>query len=591
MAETVAEPAPQTACRLCETIKVAPDFLVFLQFGPHLQRSKRQSIERYIHQILYSEPAHSSARYERNSSRKRRRYNNSDSYGEYSNGYGDSDYDDDVFEEGNGRRQRDSGEAPLKTHGCESTLVFCDKTTGYTLDTSSDAYTDDKIDYEHGTKAIIGLTNGSAAAAAMGNACFNCSMPGHELRQCPMPLDQERIETNRQAFKDKGPGQFNGRFYLAVEEEKHMEELRKRFRPGEELSEALRVALGVEGGGVPEFVESMYYYGYPPAYLGSERGQDPMAARRAEKELVPPTPELKVYDDAEDYDDGDKGSSPNSKVEVEEGGECSDEEGAVSEPEAEPKDERQILVRNVPLVMYPGLDLLEFDFTAADRPGKPLRSRTPYRHTRSPYGSYSSQHGESYRSGRYRSRDDYYYHDSSYGGYPGSAPSMYSSRHGSTDDWAGMLDGYYRSSHETPSRGYAAAPAYDYGDRYYENQPPQFRPYDDQHYQEHTSALSETVPPPPAPPSQPPPPLPPLPPPTPPLQNGGEQQQQQQQSQTVAGSSQTLSSPSAQETTSSKDNASNGREQLAQKQQLPAAVDGNGSDSELEDGECDMSES
>ncbi|KAJ1965005.1 hypothetical protein GGI12_001065 [Dipsacomyces acuminosporus] len=364
----------------------------------------------------------------------------------------------------------------------------------------------------------------------MGNLCFNCSMPGHELRDCPMPLDRDTIEANRQVFKDKGSGQFSGRFYLAVEDEKHADRMCKKFKPGQELSEELMLALGLVHGEneIPEYIESMYYNGYPPAYLGMEEGQDPMTARGPQLDLAPPTPDLKVYDNAEEYDsntgagdstnviDGDSNiAMANSHQNAEELDGNTDEEGAISETE-EPAPKP---VRSVPLVKYPGLDLAAFDFNSLDRPGKPLQLRTPRRRAYDgANGSYNSHHndyGSDYYSDRYRSRDDRYYYDNgSARGYPRSAPSTHRSRYANGDGWTGMLDGYYRSE----------------------------------------SAV--------------------------------EQQPTQSQSQTLVGGTQAPN----QKTMPSTDKD----EQTGAAQQLPtttATANNNGDDSELEDGECDMSES
>ncbi|KAJ2843169.1 hypothetical protein J3B02_005352, partial [Coemansia erecta] len=134
---------------------------------------------------------------------------------------------------------------------------------------------------------------GMEREALLGNLCFNCSLPGHEIRDCPMPPDKERIEANRNTFNDKGSGQFNSRLYLCFEEEKHMEDMRRKYMPGQRLSQQLSEALGLEHeNDIPEYIERMYHFGYPPAYLGISEGQDPLAARLESVSKPPPTPSL-----------------------------------------------------------------------------------------------------------------------------------------------------------------------------------------------------------------------------------------------------------------------------------------------------------
>ncbi|KAJ2892440.1 hypothetical protein GGI21_005610 [Coemansia aciculifera] len=280
-------------------------------------------------------------------------------------------------------------------------------------------------------------------------------MLGHELRNCPKPLDRETIEANLSAFKGRKQGQFNSRLYLVVEEEKRANEMRQRIRPGQPLSQELREALGLErDDDVPEYVQSIYHHGYPPAYLGSTPHQDPLLTRdEAAIHPGPSTPMLEVFSEDVDYAGEPEADieDPSASVAIkdaasgdEEGALSESEEGALSEGEVDDElDEQSTESKaieksdcNIPLVVYPGLDLAEFDFTSKSRPGKPLRRYTP-------------------RQSRYR------YYDESQTSYYQSEPNSYD------EPFEDMLDGYYRSSRPAadayPHRqsGVATQPRYD----------------------------------------------------------------------------------------------------------------------------------
>ncbi|KAJ2492884.1 hypothetical protein IWW37_001056 [Coemansia sp. RSA 2050] len=363
----------------------------------------------------------------------------------------DDIYDDNYHEDASTRytsRRRSASEdgnaaVPVAV-GTGSVLVIYDQAAGFDLDTTNGPDMDNGPRYERGTNSVLGVS--SDAAQALGNPCFNCSMPGHELRSCPLPLDRDTIEANRSVFKEKGQGQFNSRLYLVAEEEKRAEELRKRIRPGQPLSQELREALGLErDDDVPEYVQSIYYHGYPPAYIGSAPDQDPLLTRDLSTTLAPATPMLVVYNGDDDYVD-----EPSADVEVpdtsavtnnspdvfEADDQGSDEEGALSEGEVDSElgiqsfkaeESRRIF----PLVSYPGLDLAEFDFTSTTCPGKPLRSDTPRR---------SRSHGECEHR-YYEETQNGYYRDYDFA--PQTTQNTYA------DPFAGMLDGYCRSSQQT----------------------------------------------------------------------------------------------------------------------------------------------
>ncbi|KAJ2831269.1 hypothetical protein GGI24_001627 [Coemansia furcata] len=447
------------ASRKCGMCEIDSDFLLYVQFGPSIGQTLRLQIERYIKRVLRS-PAKPGYGDTYGNSRKRRRR--------------DDVYDDGCYEDVSGRRVSrrrsvDEGDTAAVPEAANSgsVLVIYDQAVGFDLDTTRDSEMEDGPRYERGTNSVVGVS--SDAFQALGNPCFNCSMLGHELRSCTMPLDRDIIEANRSAFKEKGQCQFSSRLYLVVEEEKRMDEMRKRIRPGQPLSQELREALGLErDDDVPEYVQSIYYHGYPPAYIGSTPDQDPLLARDRPATSVPSTPMLVVYNDEDDYVDEssadvevpDTSAVVNHATHANEAfDESSDEEGALSEGEVDSEpdirdstnDKAEESRRNIPLVEYPGLDLTEFDFTSTTCPGRPLRSGTPHR-------------------SRLRGEDEYCYYDESQNSYYRDHDY---SQNTYGDPFAGMLDGYYRSSQQTdPYWQHNAAMPPRYDDYSYHHQSP-----------------------------------------------------------------------------------------------------------------------
>ncbi|KAJ2818901.1 hypothetical protein FBU31_005715 [Coemansia sp. 'formosensis'] len=202
---------------------------------------------------------------------------------------------------------------------------------------------------------------------------------------------------------------------------------------------------------------------------------------------------LVVYNDEDDYVDEssadvevpDTSAVVNHASHVHEAFDgSSDEEGALSEGEVDSEpdirdstnDKAEESRRNIPLVEYPGLDLTEFDFTSTTCPGRPLRSGTPHR-------------------SRLRGEDEYRYYDESQNSYYRDHDY---SQNTYTDPFAGMLDGYYRSSqHIDPHWQHSAAMPPRYDDYLYHHQSPR----------QGAHLYGNNVKPPP-PPVQSPPPLP-----------------------------------------------------------------------------------
>ncbi|KAJ2771675.1 Zinc finger CCHC domain-containing protein 8, partial [Coemansia nantahalensis] len=362
-----------------------PDLLLRVQFGPSVRDSIRRRIVRYAKRLLRQDDAH--APEERRASAHRRHY--ADRHGRKRRRASSASDESEDYATGRGGRRSDIDCA----QGYEQTIALYSRAAGFDLDAARGDASDLDVRYEHGTLAVVGLTADSRQA--LGNPCFNCAMPGHELRDCPMPVDEDRTDANRRAFREKGPGQFSGRLYLAVEDEKRAGEMRERLRPGLPLSAELCEALGLKSSDeVPAYINNMYMYGYPPAYLGHDVVQDVLQTRSVATLQPPPTPTLHIYHDADDFDRAhaapsdecsDRGDSTahdkgaEAKIQTPTKGDDveSDEEGAVSESELAAETNGTVgdgpaPTRNIPLVHYTGLDLKQFDFDSTERPGRPI---------------------------------------------------------------------------------------------------------------------------------------------------------------------------------------------------------------------------
>ncbi|KAJ1995816.1 hypothetical protein GGI25_000309 [Coemansia spiralis] len=476
---------PNNAEHKCKLCNADSDFLLYLEFSPEISASVRLQIERFIKRTLGSDGSYAEGRpceplrkrRRRDDSRDRGRY---DRYYEYNRSLDDgsdrSAYNSDSNTATSSKRKRGLSEDTGPNGLPGSSLIIYGRDVGYNVDTTRDNEFDAGIlNYNRGTTSILGLV--IDPLQAQGNACFNCSMHGHELRDCPMPFDKEQVEENRNAFREKGLGQFNSRLYLVVEEEKHAEELRKKYRPGQPLSQELHEALGLKSeNDVPEYIESMYCFGYPPAYLGNRYDQDPMLARGIlDFKPQPPSPEpLHVYSNAGDYSTAEGKneltgvSVPTATNSYEEG---SDEEGAIDEGELDEEGKKQSTgdrnetntpnpTRNIPLVKYPGLDLAEFDFSSLERPGKPLRRHPVHQRTQQS----SLVESDGYSQPLYNSP---YYQDTYY-------------RQGHTDERINKHSdnpyyGYYQDSAATANNAYTQQNGYEFNamlERYYQNTHP-----------------------------------------------------------------------------------------------------------------------
>ncbi|KAJ2084426.1 hypothetical protein H4R24_000056 [Coemansia sp. RSA 988] len=436
---------------------VDSECVLYLKFGPAADDDIRRRIMYHVRRVLSScdtqRPESVS-----NSRCKRRRRDNGHLADRYSNVYGLTDRKRkrslSEVEESDHERAAATATTAAEVPSADRSITFYSQSAGFDLDTVRDDYSDTDIVFEHGTQAVIGLTN--ELMQALGNPCFNCSIPGHELHDCPMPLDEDRVQANKEAFREKGSGHFSGRFYLVAEEKKRTDEMRKMFRPGQPLSQELREALDLRHeDDVPAYIINMYRYGYPPAYLGREPGQDPMHAHPISEPCLPPTPDLHVFADASDYDRvhskpeiQDSANSDSASVKSTNSG--SDEDGAISDGELDTDkksidstSDRQDRICCVPLVKYPGLDLSKFDFDSAETPGQPLYTSTPNAranlHREMPY--YDSH----YYNGGYAT--DTYRYGHHYNDYSNQTPSRHLSNSAYDDDWRRSINGYYQATH------------------------------------------------------------------------------------------------------------------------------------------------
>lgn len=96
-------------------------------------------------------------------------------------------------------------------------------------------------------------------------SCFNCGSADHQLRDCPEPRNNVRINEKRKEFNDMvgdSPSQNTNVRYHADETEERF----GKFKAGI-VSDELQKALGVTRKDLPPYIYRMRQLGYPPGWL------------------------------------------------------------------------------------------------------------------------------------------------------------------------------------------------------------------------------------------------------------------------------------------------------------------------------------
>ncbi|ORZ17790.1 hypothetical protein BCR42DRAFT_240478 [Absidia repens] len=135
--------------------------------------------------------------------------------------------------------------------------------------------------------------------------CWNCGSPGHEIPKCPIPIDRQRVETNRAIHSTNNGFSGGGRYY----EELVYKDRVSGLEPGR-LSAHLRDALGMYNyEDDPPYYRAMRKHGYPPGYTGTYADQERVMKLVSGNQLDEDVPDLKIFDLDCDGEDGDKDKS------------------------------------------------------------------------------------------------------------------------------------------------------------------------------------------------------------------------------------------------------------------------------------------
>jgi zinc finger CCHC domain-containing protein 8 len=97
--------------------------------------------------------------------------------------------------------------------------------------------------------------------------CFNCLSIAHRVSECPVRIDQKRIDLHRNFFnfqnqQAQGQSQLYANRYTSDLDSNSY----RGFRPGK-VSDELREALGIEQNQLPPFIYIMRKLGYPTGWL------------------------------------------------------------------------------------------------------------------------------------------------------------------------------------------------------------------------------------------------------------------------------------------------------------------------------------
>ncbi|KAJ1969440.1 hypothetical protein IWQ62_000626 [Dispira parvispora] len=223
--------------------------------------------------------------------------------------------------------------------------------------------------------------NGNVTRVWDAKVCFNCLAPGHELNDCPLPWDSDRIDRNRDLQSSHAVVSAKDLRYYLLPEESSVQRCLEKFRPGK-LSRALCEALGVnfEGGSqhevtnateehsmgdtavIPEYFERMYRFGYPPGYISTRPDRDPLYTA---KTFIRPFTPLVIYGD----DDMDVKQNTRKDTKVD-GDQVEPEQPSSLPSTTSTNNGIPTTTKWYPLVVYPGLDLDRFDFSTKP-PGLP----------------------------------------------------------------------------------------------------------------------------------------------------------------------------------------------------------------------------
>jgi hypothetical protein len=125
--------------------------------------------------------------------------------------------------------------------------------------------------YENEFRNLLGLpfteNNAAIRVKKPQQECFNCLSTNHGVRECPVRVNQERLDFHKKIFNTQSAAAQDQAYLFSSRYTSELEsKLNKGFVVGK-ISDELKEALGCKSNQLPPYVYIMRKYGYPKAWL------------------------------------------------------------------------------------------------------------------------------------------------------------------------------------------------------------------------------------------------------------------------------------------------------------------------------------